>query len=394
MFNTASISTCEVCGKADLRTVLKLGNHPLCGDLIKVGNSKRCQEYPIEILFCPVCITAHQKYQVPKEKLFHEEYQYRARMTPSVLSGMESLVESVADQLGALDGKRVLDVGCNDGSLLDYFASKGAITVGVEPTKAALESKHRTLNSFFDKETSEALSTEFGCFDVITFTNVFAHIENLDGLLDNLIPLLNDETVLVIENHYMGEILKRNQFDTFYHEHPRTYSLRSFEFIARKLNRNVSHYEFLSRYGGNIRVTIDKNPSVTSLASEDLFEDRFEEMQVAISNWCDETKSKIDSLNERVGPIVGKAFPGRAAILIKILGLSEKNLACVYEITGSKKTGYYVPGTRIEIKPEKELFGLEKAPQYILNLAWHIPNEVRDNLRKNGIESEVIDIKT
>lgn len=374
--------------------MLKLGNHPLCGDLIKVGNSERCQEYPIEILFCPVCITAHQKYQVPKEKLFHEEYQYRARMTPSVLSGMESLVESVADQLGALDGKRVLDVGCNDGSLLDYFASKGAITVGVEPTKAALESKHRTLNSFFDKETSETLSTEFGCFDVITFTNVFAHIENLDGLLDNLIPLLNDETVLVIENHYMGEILKRNQFDTFYHEHPRTYSLRSFEFIARKLNRNVSHYEFLSRYGGNIRVTIDKNPSVTSLASEDLFEDRFEEMQVAISNWCDETKSKIDSLNERVGPIVGKAFPGRAAILIKILGLSEKNLACVYEITGSKKTGYYVPGTRIEIKPEKELFGLEKAPQYILNLAWHIPNEVRDNLRKNGIESEVIDIKT
>jgi SAM-dependent methyltransferase len=374
--------------------VLKLGNHPLCGDLIKVGNNKRCQEYPIEILFCPVCITAHQKYQVPKEKLFHEEYQYRARMTPSVLSGMESLVESVADQLGALDGKRVLDVGCNDGSLLDYFASKGAITVGVEPTKAALESKHRTLNSFFDKETSEALSTEFGCFDVITFTNVFAHIENLDGLLDNLIPLLNDKTVLVIENHYMGEILKRNQFDTFYHEHPRTYSLRSFEFIARKLNRNVSHYEFLSRYGGNIRVTIDKNPSVTSLASEDLFGDRFEEMQVAISNWCDETKSKIDSLNERVGPIVGKAFPGRAAILIKILGLSEKNLACVYEITGSKKTGYYVPGTRIEIKPEKELFGLEKAPQYILNLAWHIPNEVRDNLRKNGIESEVIDIKT
>ena len=374
--------------------MLKLGNHPLCGDLIKVGNSERCQEYPIEILFCPVCITAHQKYQVPKEKLFHEEYQYRARMTPSVLSGMESLVESVADQLGALDGKRVLDVGCNDGSLLDYFASKGAITVGVEPTKAALESKHRTLNSFFDKKTSEALSTEFGCFDVITFTNVFAHIENLDGLLDNLIPLLNDETVLVIENHYMGEILKRNQFDTFYHEHPRTYSLRSFEFIARKLNRNVSHYEFLSRYGGNIRVTIDKNPSVTSLASEDLFEDRFEEMQVAISNWCDETKSKIDSLNERVGPIVGKAFPGRAAILIKILGLSEKNLACVYEITGSKKTGYYVPGTRIEIKPEKELFGLEKAPQYILNLAWHIPNEVRDNLRKNGIESEVIDIKT
>ena len=394
MAKAVSISACEVCGKANLRTVLKLGSHPLCGDLIKVGDTERCQEYPIEILFCPVCITAHQKYQVPKEKLFHYQYQYRARMTPSVLSGMESLVESVADQLGGLVGKKVLDIGCNDGSLLDYFANKGAITVGVEPTNAALESKHRTLNSFFDKQTSEALLTEFGSFDLITFTNVFAHIENLGDLLDNIIPLLSDTTVLVIENHYMGEILKKNQFDTFYHEHPRTYSLRSFEFIAKKLNRNVSHYEFPRRYGGNIRVRIDKNPGVASLASEDLFQGQFEEMRVAISTWCNETKIKINSLNEQVGPIVGKAFPGRAAILIRMLGLSEKNLACVYEITGSKKTGYYVPGTRIEIKPEKELFGLEKAPQHILNLAWHIPDEVRENLRKNGIESEVIDIKT
>ena len=118
MAHAVSISACEVCGNADLRTVLELGNHPLCGDLIKVGNNERCQEYPIEILFCPMCITAHQKYQVPKEELFHYEYQYRARMTPSVLSGMESLVESVADQLGALAGKKVLDVGCNEGLVI------------------------------------------------------------------------------------------------------------------------------------------------------------------------------------------------------------------------------------------------------------------------------------
>ena len=288
----------------------------------------------------------------------------------------------------------MLDIGCNDGSLLDYFAKKGATTVGVEPTRAALESKHRTLNSFFDNETSEVLLKEFGSFDVITFTNVFAHIENLNDLIKNLTPLLNDKSVLIIENHYMGEILNKNQFDTFYHEHPRTYSLRSFEFIAQKFNRNVSSYEFLSRYGGNIRVVISKKQGVESLTEEDYFEGRFQEMQHSIISWRDEMKSKISTLNNQFGPIVGKAFPGRAAILIKMLGLSEENLSCVYEITGSKKTGYYVPGTRIKIKPEKELFDLKNKPEVILNLAWHIPNEVRDNLQKNGIHSKVIDIKT
>ena len=394
MATISTISVCEVCGNADLQKALDLGHHPRCGDLIKVGSSELCEEYPIEILFCPTCITAHQKYQVPKEKLFHYAYQYRAKMTKSVLSGMEALVETVASQLGTLAGKKVLDIGCNDGSLLDYFLIKGATTVGVEPTSAALESKHRTLNSFFDSKTSEALVKEFGSFDVITFTNVFAHIENLNGLIKNLMPLLTDESVLIIENHYMGEILNKNQFDTFYHEHPRTYSLRSFEFIAQKLDRNVSSYEFLSRYGGNIRVTISKKQRVASLVKEDSFEGQFKEMQRAIIIWRDEIKMKINTLNKQVGPIVGKAFPGRAAILIKMLGLSEENLSCVYEITGSKKTGYYVPGTRIKIKPEKELFGLKNKPKYILNLAWHIPNEVRENLRKNGITSKVIDVKT
>ena len=69
--------------------------------------------------------------------------------------------------------------------------------------------------------------------DLICFTNVFAHIENLNELLKNLKALINKDTVLIIENHYLGSILKKNQFDTFYHEHPRTYSLKSFSFIAK-----------------------------------------------------------------------------------------------------------------------------------------------------------------
>ena len=61
------------------------------------------------------------------------------------------------------------------------------------------------------------------------FTNVFAHIEDLKNLLKNLGLILSENTVLIIENHYLGSIIKKNQFDTFYHEHPRTYSLKSFE---------------------------------------------------------------------------------------------------------------------------------------------------------------------
>ena len=77
------ITSCEVCNNQELTPVLDLGSHPLCDDLIPIGDATVCKEYPIEILFCEKCLTGHQRYQVPKKTLFTESYHYRSRMTGS-----------------------------------------------------------------------------------------------------------------------------------------------------------------------------------------------------------------------------------------------------------------------------------------------------------------------
>ena len=112
---------CEVCFSKNLIQVLNLGKHPLCDDLIPLKKKKKNIEYPIVILFCKNCKTAYQKYSVNKKKLFPYNYHYRARMTGSVLSGMKDLVNSIEKKIGSLQGKNCLDIGCNDGSLLDFF---------------------------------------------------------------------------------------------------------------------------------------------------------------------------------------------------------------------------------------------------------------------------------
>jgi hypothetical protein len=71
------ISRCEVCGAASLRPVLDLGAHPMCDDLVGIGDNRVCKEYPIEILFCECCRTAHQRFQVPQQDLFPSTYHYR-----------------------------------------------------------------------------------------------------------------------------------------------------------------------------------------------------------------------------------------------------------------------------------------------------------------------------
>ena len=212
--STSESKRCEVCGNADLQPVIDLGLHPMCDDLIPVGDQRECREYPISILFCTDCRTAHQRYQIPKQELFPKTYHYRSRNTADVLDGMKDLVSRCESTIGSLTGKIVLDIGCNDGSLLSFFAAKGARTFGVEPTNAALDASasHTVLNEFFTDTVAERFVSQHGRPDIITFTNVFAHIEDLSALLDTLRKTIHQNTVVVIENHYLGAILAKNQF--------------------------------------------------------------------------------------------------------------------------------------------------------------------------------------
>lgn len=398
------IDTCEVCGSEHLASVLDLGSHPLSDDLVQVGESRLCHEYPIEILFCDTCYTAHQRFQIPKRQLFQDSYHYRSRFTADVLRGMAGLVESCEQRFGALTGKCVLDIGCNDGSLLDFFRDRGALTIGIEPTAACCDAEqkgHVAYHSFLSDQVADAIVASYGKPDLITFTNVFAHIENLAEVLGSLRRLMAPETAIVIENHYLGAVLDGNQFDTFYHEHARSYSYRSFVHIARVLGTPLSDLEFPARYGGNIRVFLGRaarggGPGAVDLndvsSREDRFRERFGSLRKNIERWREAKKTFLAGQVRMYGALLAKAFPARAAILIKLLALDERWLSAVYEKPGSMKIGHYVPGTRIPIASDEDLFARADKSKPLLNLAWHIPVEIRRYVAEHGYTGPVIDI--
>jgi SAM-dependent methyltransferase len=374
---------------------------PLCDDLIPVGNAEVCKEYPIEILFCENCVTAHQRFQVPKRELFPSTYHYRARFTADVLNGMKSLVEASEAHVTTLKNKKVLDIGCNDGSLLSFFKEKGCETIGIEPTDAHLDAKnngHVVYNAFFSVEAAETILKNHGKPDVITFTNVFAHIENLPEVINALKLLSSPDTMIVIENHYLGGVLARKQFDTFYHEHPRSYSFTSFMYIAKSLGKDIQGVEFPSRYGGNIRIFIggkvmpdNAEQKKKVLEEEKSYLNKFADLRADINKWLAKKGEFLNSLKKDNQKWKGKAFPGRAAILIKMLGIDESVISSVYEKPGSMKIGHYIPGTRIPILSDDTLFAGEKNKE-ILNFAWHISDEIKSYLVDYGYTGKVINV--
>ena len=148
--NYKIIKKCQICFNTNLKQILDLGEQPLCDDLKKKGIGKK---YKTKIIFCNKCLTAYQKYNVNKKILFHKNYHYRAKNTKDVVNGMKELAESALKKIDKSKNIKVLDIGCNDGTLLDIFKKKGCKTYGVEPTDAfkdALKKGHKVYNCFFD----------------------------------------------------------------------------------------------------------------------------------------------------------------------------------------------------------------------------------------------------
>jgi hypothetical protein len=392
------INNCSICDNK-LESVLNLGKHPLCDDLKRIGSKKKNKSYLIEILFCNFCKTAFQKKNINKKILFHKDYHYRSKLTKDVTDGMKNFVQDVLRSVGSLKNKVVVDIGSNDGSLLDFFHKKGAITVGVEPTGAALETKdnHIIYNTYFDKKISIKIIKKFKKIDIITFTNVFAHVDNINELISNLKIISNNKTILAIENHYLGSVLEGNQFDTFYHEHPRTYSLHSFISISEKINMNIFKYNFPRRYGGNIRVLMSGSKNRVKISKkiikkEKNFKKNFSKLAKFVNFWKVFKKKEIIKLVDKYGALSAKAFPGRAAILITLLGLNKKIIKTIYEQPTSKKIGYFAPGTQIPIKSDTELFKKINKIKVLVNFAWHISKEIRMYLKQKNFDGKLINI--
>ncbi len=396
------ITRCEVCGNGNLRSALNLGLHPMCDDLVAFGDERQCKLYPIEILFCDECITAHQRFQIPKQELFPTTYHYRSRHTADVLNGMKQLVEACRSELGTVGDKKILDIGCNDGSLLSAFRECGATeTFGIEPTGAAEDARargHDVRQDFLTEEVAQDFVRQHGHPDIITFTNVFAHIEDLPAVIRSLLILAHHDTTIVIENHYLGAVIERRQFDTFYHEHPRTYSYASFARIAASLRRGIAVAEFPQRYGGNIRVMLRSSAPLGGPASAQAIRQReksFGAELLALGRdvelWKTKKRVKLEAAVARHGKLAAKAFPGRSAIPVALLGLDETMISAVYEKPASGKIGHFVPGTRIPIRSD-DAFDAASAEGPVVNMAWHIADEIRSYMRERGYRGELIDV--
>jgi SAM-dependent methyltransferase len=387
---------CDVCKKKLQGTTVSLGKQPLCDDLRK-SLSTKILTFRIDLKLCGNCLTVNQLHSVNQKKLFPADYKYRSGLTEDVKIGLKDLALT-ADKMILSKKKKILDVGCNDGTLLNFFKNIGYNTIGIEPTNAFKDAnkKHFIYNEYLNEVLAKKIKNKYKKIDIITFTNVFAHIPNFQELIKSVKILMSITECLVIENHYLGSILNKNQFDTFYQEHPRTYSLSSFIAIASLLKLKINKVDFPRRYGGNIRVFMSKKKTsiykqllYLSKNEKNNFHKKFHNLKNIIKIWTKNKKNILKKYKLQNYKIYGKAFPGRASILINLLKLNKNYIECIFEKDNSKKNYHYAPGTNIPILPDKTIAQkINKNKKYIIiNFAWHIKKEIKNYLSRYNLKN-------
>jgi len=388
---------CQVCGSSHLIEVIDLGHQPPCDALLSAEDlDKPEQTYPLRLFQCPVCLLAQLDYVLPADQVYPPTYPYRAGISWPVVEAHREMAASLVERFGK---GFAVDVGCNDGTLLLQLKLLGCEVMGFEPTNVASiaqESGVPTAQRFFsDTTVSDALGTRKKAH-IITFTNVFAHMATLGQVMRGVTSLLSPNGVLVIENHYLLDILERNQFDSIYHEHVRTYTLTSLEKLFSYYGLEVFDVERVPRYGGNIRVFVGWKgareilPSVRQLQA---YEDRYDFAGGAMRFREGVTRARDDFMQFLYGvhgEVVGCSAPGRASTLLNYFGVrrSENKLPWTGELANSLKLGKYLPGSHIAVVPNRLL--KDENPPYIVLLAWHYGKEIAARLRAEGVKSRLV----
>ncbi|OGG40910.1 methyltransferase [Candidatus Jorgensenbacteria bacterium RIFCSPLOWO2_01_FULL_45_25b] len=400
--NTSKIVTnCQICGQTPLESILFLGYLPPAEDFHSIGERpKEEQSYPAEILYCKNCHLVQSGLIVNQTVIFPKSYAYISSNTKLLRDNFAELYGEVSSMFGLKQEDLVVDIGSNDGNLLSNFKDKAKV-LGVTPEdigKIAIERGIPTLLDYFTKEIAEKIKKEYGTAKIITATNAFAHIDNVNDLVESILEVLQDDGLFITESHYLLQLIKMNQFDSVYHEHLRHYSLHSLKYLLETHGLQIIHAKQIPTHAGSIRVYAarkDKYPvqdTVPALLDE---EKKTILSKEALDDFRKRTMlAKLDlvallrDIKKRGGRVYGIGAPFRGTTLIKYVGIDEGIVDCVLEVQSSPKINKYIPGTLIPILEESKLY--EDQPEYALLFSWQITDELVQKLKERGFRGDFI----
>jgi hypothetical protein len=389
-----SCRRCRFCGSPLHHTFVDLGTSPLCESyLIAEQLDEMEPHYPLRAQVCGACFLVQVPEYVPPERIF-SEYAYFSSYSESWLAHAKAYAHDMANRFALGRNSHVVEVGSNDGYLLQYFVELQIPVLGVEPAanvaRAAVARGVPTFVAMFGELTARQLAASGGGADLLIGNNVLAQVSDLNGFVAGLKILLRPQGVITLEFPHLLRLMEENQFDTIYHEHFSYFSFTTIHKILTAHELTLFDVEELPTHGGSLRIYARHSsdasrpiqPRVTELTAR---EDLAGLTRLAAYQSFDEqvktTKRKL--LDFLIGAkrdgksVAGYGAPGKGNTLLNYCGIRTDFIDYTVD-RNPYKQGKFTPGTHIPIYAPPKI--METKPDYVLILPWNFKEEIMEQM--------------
>lgn len=394
--------TCFICKKNNLFKFLSLGHQPPSDAFLNKNMlGKEETSYPLDLFFCEDCYLVQLGFIVNPKILFSEDYAYNSGTNQTLKHHFKDLTSKLISQYKLTKKDLVIDIGSNDGSLLESYAPHNVKILGIDPsgmTTLAIKKGQPTLVEFFNEKTALLATKKYGRAKVVTATNVFAHVDDLHSFMRGVKTLLTDDGVFVSESGYTHDMIDGLQYDFIYHEHLRYYTLKPLITLFELFGMEIIDAERVPMHGGSIRVhaAIKDRYQVSSTVEKILLDENKsdlykKETYLNFSKEVEKTKLSLQKILIDIKTdghkIVGIGAPAKGNTLLNYCKIDSQIINYLVE-TSERKIGQFSPGMHIPVVEESRLF--KDQPEYALLLSWTIAPILIKKLREKGYKGKFI----
>jgi len=394
------IKSCRICNKPLVR-IFNYGKIPAVNYYpSKEELAKPEKKYTLNFCICPNCTLGQLDELLPPKNLF-VTYHYSSSVSKPLKLHLEKLADLCSRRFKLSDKNKVLDIGCNDGTLLKKLKEKGISTLGIDPAKNIIktlgDSNIPALADFFSLPLAKKI-VQKQMFDVIFSTNTLAQIIDISDFMRGAKLILKKDGVFIAEVGYLLDMINKKTFDSIYHEHYSYFSLRSLQYLFEKEGLTIFDAQRISNHGGSLRIfaehTENKIRKISKRLNKILEEEKTFNLNKKSSyqnfiKYCSDYKIRFKKilvdLKQKGKKIAAVTSPAKGVVLLNFCGFDGKTIDFIVDSTPSKQYRF-MPGTHIPVFPEDEL--KKRRADYLLILAWTYKKELMKKLlsyRKKGI---------
>ncbi len=388
------MAECRFCRSDSMKVFLSLGKTPLANSYLTEETLDRPEPfYPLDLFLCEECFLVQLPEFEKAENIF-SVYAYFSSYSSSWLQHSKKYVDSVIRKFNLDNKSLVVELGSNDGYLLQFFKEKNIPVLGIEPAgniaEIALEKGIETKVAFFGSAFAEGLARERKRPELIVGNNILAHVPDLNDFVSGMKKLLGEKGIITMEFPHLLRLIRENQFDTIYHEHFSYFSLLTAVRVFESHGLDIFDVEELPTHGGSLRIyakhsgnsSLPISNSVSTLVAREReaglnngdtyfsFAERVKDIKAGILDF-------LFTARREKKTVVGYGAPAKGNTLLNYCGIKPDLMNYTVDLNPYKQNKF-LPGSRIPIfSPEK----IRKTrPDFVFILPWNLKDEIIEQI--------------